>query len=85
MNDLKENKARPVVFGEVLFDDFEDGPSVIGGAAFNLAWTCRDCVYQQPATGACTVGWPNDILSNAVNAVVDDDGFPAFCKAFEPE
>lgn len=38
MNDLKENKARPVVFGEVLFDDFEDGPSVIGGAAFNLAW-----------------------------------------------
>ena len=38
MNDLKENKARPVVFGEVLFDDFEDGATVIGGAAFNFAW-----------------------------------------------
>ena len=30
--------GRPVVFGEVLFDDFEAGPKVIGGAAFNLAW-----------------------------------------------
>ena len=42
MNELKKNgvppSGRPVVFGEVLFDDFEDGPTVIGGAAFNLAW-----------------------------------------------
>mgnify|MGYP001985674184 FL=1 len=47
MNDLKENKARPVVFGEVLFDDFEDGPSVIGGAAFNLAWNL-ECLGLAP-------------------------------------
>ncbi|NIR30149.1 MAG: carbohydrate kinase, partial [Gammaproteobacteria bacterium] len=30
--------ARPVVFGEVLFDQFEDGDAVLGGAPFNVAW-----------------------------------------------
>lgn len=29
--------GRPVVFGEVLFDQFEDG-AVLGGAPFNVAW-----------------------------------------------
>ena len=42
MNEASERysgpASRPVVFGEVLFDDFEDGSTVIGGAAFNLAW-----------------------------------------------
>ena len=42
MNEASEKysgpASRPVVFGEVLFDDFEGGPTVIGGAAFNLAW-----------------------------------------------
>ena len=42
MNEVNEKCAsaagRPGVFGEVLFDDFEDGATVIGGAAFNLAW-----------------------------------------------
>lgn len=28
----------PVVFGEVLFDCFEDGARVLGGAPFNVAW-----------------------------------------------
>lgn len=31
-------KRRPVVFGEVLFDCFEDGSRVLGGAPFNVAW-----------------------------------------------
>jgi fructokinase len=31
-------KARPVVFGEVLFDCFPDGRRVLGGAPFNVAW-----------------------------------------------
>ena len=52
---------------------------------YKLAWTCRDCVYCDPSSGACTVGWPNGILLDAVDPVVDDSGFPAFCKAFEPE
>ncbi len=29
---------RPVIFGEVLFDLFEGGHAVIGGAPFNVAW-----------------------------------------------
>ncbi|SCZ49627.1 PfkB family carbohydrate kinase [Thiohalomonas denitrificans] len=32
-------QGRPVIFGEVLFDDFEDqGVEVLGGAPFNVAW-----------------------------------------------
>lgn len=27
-----------VIYGEVLFDQFEDGSSVLGGAPFNVAW-----------------------------------------------
>lgn len=30
--------GRPVIFGEVLFDHFDDGTRVLGGAAFNVAW-----------------------------------------------
>jgi fructokinase len=33
-----ERAARPVVFGEVLFDQFPDGSVVPGGAPFNVAW-----------------------------------------------
>jgi fructokinase len=31
-------QIRPLIFGEVLFDQFEDGSSVLGGAPFNVAW-----------------------------------------------
>ena len=31
-------QLRPVIFGEVLFDAFPDGSSVLGGAPFNVAW-----------------------------------------------
>lgn len=31
-------QACPLIFGEVLFDQFEDGSSVLGGAPFNVAW-----------------------------------------------
>ncbi len=30
--------ARPVLFGEVLFDRFPGGEAVLGGAPFNVAW-----------------------------------------------
>lgn len=33
-----ERNGRPVIFGEVLFDTFEDGSLVMGGAPFNVAW-----------------------------------------------
>jgi fructokinase len=32
---------RPIIFGEVLFDSFPDGASVLGGAPFNVAWHLR--------------------------------------------
>lgn len=32
---------RPLIFGEVLFDQFPDGISVLGGAPFNVAWHLR--------------------------------------------
>jgi fructokinase len=34
----ENNFAVPVIFGEVLFDCFPDGNSVLGGAPFNVAW-----------------------------------------------
>ena len=33
-----KDHAVPVIFGEVLFDCFPDGNSVLGGAPFNVAW-----------------------------------------------
>lgn len=30
--------ARPIIFGEVLFDRFADGTAILGGAPFNVAW-----------------------------------------------
>ena len=34
----QNHKNRPLIFGEVLFDNFPDGASVLGGAPFNVAW-----------------------------------------------
>lgn len=31
-------KGNPVIIGEVLFDVFPQGESVLGGAPFNVAW-----------------------------------------------
>lgn len=33
--------GRPLIFGEVLFDRFPDGSSVLGGAPFNVAWNLQ--------------------------------------------
>lgn len=35
------SQSRPVIFGEVLFDCFEDGRKVLGGAPFNVAWNLQ--------------------------------------------
>jgi len=35
-------QARPVIFGEVLFDCFPDGQRVLGGAPFNVAWHLQE-------------------------------------------
>jgi len=35
---MEKVRMRPLIFGEVLFDRFPDGTSVLGGAPFNVAW-----------------------------------------------
>lgn len=35
---MTQKTGRPVVFGEVLYDCFEGGSEVLGGAPFNVAW-----------------------------------------------
>jgi len=32
---------QPLIFGEVLFDCFDDGGNILGGAPFNVAWNLR--------------------------------------------
>ncbi len=34
----KTVRDRPIIFGEVLFDCFEDGKRILGGAPLNVAW-----------------------------------------------
>ena len=40
-NGTTARAARPIVFGEVLFDCFENGQQVLGGAPFNVAWNLQ--------------------------------------------
>ena len=35
------SRPRPIIFGEVLFDCFDDGSEVLGGAPLNVAWHLR--------------------------------------------
>jgi fructokinase len=42
MNSISNSPDFPVVvFGEVLWDRFEDGREILGGAPFNVAWNLR--------------------------------------------
>lgn len=38
---MTDTLNRPLVFGEVLFDRFPDGSTVLGGAPFNVAWNLK--------------------------------------------
>ncbi len=51
---------------------------------FGLVFRCDGCVYVDHKSGRCTVGWPNEGLSGAVDGV-DERGQPVFCKAFEAD
>lgn len=35
---ITDSSHKPLLFGEVLYDCFEDGSRVLGGAPFNVAW-----------------------------------------------
>ncbi|SMF97364.1 fructokinase [Methylomagnum ishizawai] len=73
MNRSTKGPARPVIFGEVLFDRFPDGRMVLGGAPFNVAWHLRGLgedpllisrVGDDPSGGvvrAAMAGWGMDV------------------------
>lgn len=49
---------------------------------YNLVWRCPDCSHLLPS-GVCGQGWPNDFLIGDDVEVLDLEGEPLFCKAFE--
>ena len=57
---------QPLIFGEVLFDSFNDGGDVLGGAPFNVAWNLRMLGAHPLFIGA--VG--NDALGQQVRAAM---------------
>lgn len=62
------NKPQLVIFGEVLFDCFPDGRSVLGGAPFNVAWHCQAFGLQPLLISR--VG--NDQPGEQIKAAMDD-------------
>lgn len=38
---MTAQEGRPIIFGELLFDRFDNGNAVLGGAPFNVAWHLR--------------------------------------------
>lgn len=62
------NKPQLVIFGEVLFDCFPDGRSVLGGAPFNVAWHCQAFGLQPLLISR--VG--NDQQGEQIKAAMDD-------------
>jgi len=62
------NHAIPVIFGEVLFDCFPDGNSVLGGAPFNVAWHLQ--AFGLSPIVISSIG--NDELGNKVKSAMLD-------------
>jgi len=63
-----ENDAVTVIFGEVLFDCFPDGNSVLGGAPFNVAWHLQ--AFGMSPMMISSVG--DDELGNKVKSAMQD-------------
>ncbi|HHH35764.1 MAG TPA: carbohydrate kinase [Gammaproteobacteria bacterium] len=62
--------ARPVIFGEILFDCFPDGASRLGGAPFNVAWHLQGLGARPLFIGR--IG--DDAAGEAVQAVMEEWG-----------
>jgi len=63
---------RPLVIGEVLFDQFPDGQQILGGAPFNVAWNLQALGSRPMFTS--TVG--NDDLATQVEQRMDQWRMP---------
>ena len=66
--------ARPVVFGEVLYDRFPDGVSVLGGAPFNVAWNLKALGLDPLFISAVGDDAPGHGILDAMNAWGMDTG-----------
>lgn len=67
---MNNNIAAPVIFGEVLFDCFPDGNSVLGGAPFNVAWHLQAFALSPLMISA--IG--DDVLGGKVKSAMSDWG-----------
>ncbi len=65
---MRNNQHKVLVFGEVLFDYFEDQSSVLGGAPFNIAWHLQQ--FGLHPVMVSKIG--NDSLGNLVLAAMDE-------------
>jgi fructokinase len=65
-----EQSGRPVIFGEVLFDQFPDGSVVAGGAPFNVAWHLT--AFGSDPLFISRVG--NDPLGQRIRTLMEDWG-----------
>ena len=71
----------PVIFGEVLFDCFPDGNSVLGGAPFNVAWHLQ--AFGQSPLVISSVG--EDALGNAVRSAMQGWNMDTSGLQIDPE
>jgi fructokinase len=55
---MTDSIARPIIYGEVLFDEYADGNRHIGGAAFNVAWHLQG--FQQRPLFISRIGQDED-------------------------
>ncbi len=67
---MTKHSVRPLIFGEVLFDRFPDGNSVLGGAPFNVAWHLQ--AFGLAPLVVSRIG--NDDLGNSVQAAMEEWG-----------
>ena len=50
---------------------------------YSFLYRCSDCVHVDPATLACSLGYPNGELARGEVRALDEDGQFLFCKDFE--
>jgi fructokinase len=75
------NASQPVVMGEVLFDLFEDGQAILGGAPFNVAWHLQG-FDQSPLFISC-VG--EDKYGETINRTMQEWGMLTTGVQVDPE
>ena len=72
--------ATPLIFGEVLFDRFADGSSVLGGAPFNVAWNLQ--AFGSTPLLVSRVG--KDELGARIRQALQDWGMSCRCLQQDP-